>query len=227
MTSAVKNRFKMDKEPKILEREAYSFLSQEKHEEAFGLFARAAKIYRDQGNRKQSTLCFASAASCWSKKSGEKTFHNAAISYEEAAKEAVRCRDLEYASMLYKYAAINHERDGDLLNFSDCFYLSKEYYRNFLTYSLVSPNKIDAITKTAEEKGIKGFFKRAFLWLMLTFSCIIWGHGERPARTLFTGILVVFLSAALYGFGYLVRGGVIIRPDFLEAFYQLVCLFFF
>ena len=185
----------MDNEPGLLEREACSFLSQEKFEEAFRLFKDAARVYEKQGNHEQSTLCLASAASCWSKKSGEKTFYDAAVSYEEAAGEAEKSGDFEYTSLLYKYAAINYERDGEFLNFSDCFYRSKEYYRKFLTYSLICPGKIHSITRATEEKGIKGVIKRVFLWFVLTFSFMIWGDGERPSRALFAGVLVIFLSA--------------------------------
>ena len=215
----------MGSEPGVLERDAYSFLSQEKFEEAFKLFNKAAKAYRNQNNHEQAALCFASAASCWSKKSGEKTFYNAALSYEEATMEAEKSGDFAYASMLYKYAAINSERDGEFLNFSDCFYRSKECYRKFLTYRLIKPSKIHPIVKTAEDRGIKGFLKHLFLWFMLTFSFIIWGHGERPARTFFAGILIIFSSVFLYILGHLLKDGAVFSPSFFEALYFSVITF--
>lgn len=216
----------MDKDPKILEQKAYDFLSQEKFYDAFVLYQKAANIYKSRNNHKQAALCFASAASCWSKKSGEKTFYNAALSYEAAAREADKSGDLEYASMLYKYAAINYERDREFINFSDCFYHSKECYRKFLTYCLINPKKIHTITRSKEERGIKGVIKRIFLCFALTLSYLVWGHGERPVRTLYSGIFIIFVSALLYMQGLLFfKGGVITRPHFWQAFYFSVITF--
>lgn len=215
----------MATEPKLLEKEAHSHLSEGNFEEAFKLFRRIAETYRNQGNHKQAALCFASAASCWSKKSGEKTFYNAATSYEKAAREAEESSDCEYASLLYKYAAINYERDGECYDFSNCFYRSKECYRRFLAYRLIRPNKIHPIRESRQERGIKGVAKRLFSWFLLTFSFIIWGHGERPSRTCFTGILIVFIAAFFYSLGFLIENGRVIEPHFFEAFYFSVVTF--
>lgn len=215
----------IDKEPKVLEEEAYSFLYQERFDEAFNLFKRAGDIYKNKGNHKQAAICLAAAGSSWSIKSGEKTFYNSASSYEEAAKEAERAGDFEYASVLYKYAAINYERDMEFINFSECFYCSKESYRKFLTYLLASPKKIHRIEKTEEEKGLMGFLKRIFSWLALTFSWAIWGHGERPLRTLYAGIIIIILSAYLHTFGYLLCNGVSARPNFFQSLYFSVITF--
>ncbi len=64
----------MENEPKLLEKEAYDFLAQDKLKEAYSLFKKAAQEYRRVQNHKQSAICYASAASCWCKKSGERTF---------------------------------------------------------------------------------------------------------------------------------------------------------
>jgi len=217
----------MDTGPGALERQAYDLLAQEKFERAFKLFNEAAHLYRSQKNHKQSTLCFASAASCWSIKSGEKTFYNSALSYERAAQEAEKSMDLEYASLLYKYAAINYERDMEFLNFSDCFYRSKESFRKLLIYLLFNPRKINYINfaKNKEKRGVRGFARHVFLWFILTFSWIIWGHGERPSRTFYSGILAIFLFAILYTSGDLLKNGIIYRPQFFEALYFSVITF--
>jgi len=215
----------MSKSPDALEKEAYSFLSENNFEEAFKLFRKAAKEYSKNDDHKQATLCFTSAASCWNKKYEEKTFHNAAVSYESAAREAEKYGDFEYASLLYKHAAINHERDVEFLNYSNCFYRSKECYRKFLTYRLVSPGKIHPIAKIAEPRGLRGFIKRIFLWIITTISFIMWGHGERPARTFFTGILTVLISSFFYVFGQLSKDGFVFKPGFFEAFYFSVVTF--
>jgi tetratricopeptide (TPR) repeat protein len=214
-----------DKEAKILEEEAYSFLYQEKFDEAFNLFKKAGDIYKGKGNHKQSAICLAAAASSWSIKSGEKIFYNSASNYEEAAKEAQKAGDFEYASILYRYAAINYERDMEFINFSECFYQSKESYRKFLTYLLLNPHKIHPIAKSEEEKGIKAFTKRIFAWFILSFSCIIWGHGERPSRSLYLGVLIILLSAYLHTFSNLLREGFLFKPNFFQAFYFSIITF--
>ncbi|MBU2103339.1 MAG: ion channel [Candidatus Omnitrophota bacterium] len=215
----------MDSDPKILEGEAYSFLYQEKFDEAFRLFKKAAEIYKSQNNDKQAALCFASAASCWSIKSGEKTFYNSAVAYQSAAEAAAIARDFEYASLLYKYAAINYERDGELLNFSDCFYHSKECCREYLKCVLIDPGKINQIVKSSEERGVRGFLRHIVLWVALTVSCYVWGYGERPSRTLYAALGVVFLSSFFYSFVPLVHGGVFFKPNYFEALYFSVITF--
>lgn len=212
-------------QPSLLEQEAYTVLGQEKLEEAFRLFRRAAQAYKDQGNHKQASLCFASAGSCWARKSGEKTFVNAAYAYEDAARQAYKARDLVYASRMYKFAAINYERDGESLAFADCYYRSKECFRSFLTASLFTPHTVDTSTTKTEFKGVSGFIKRLFLCAVLTFSYLIWGHGERPVRTLTCGVFIVCVSAWLYTFGFLMHEGVHIVPTLLEAFYYSVITF--
>jgi len=209
----------MDTDPKLLEKDAYLCLEQEKLEEAYRLFRKAADIYKIKGNHKQSALCFASAASCWALKSGEKTFYNSATLYEEAARASEISGDFEYASLLYRYAAISFERDMEFINFSECFYRSKECQRKFFAFSLINPKKIHHITESEEKKGIKETTRRIFLWFSLTFSYLIWGHGERPGRTFYSGIVLIFLSAFFYTAGYLMRGVSVFKPNLFEAFY--------
>jgi len=215
-----------DKEPRVLEEEAYSFLYQEKFDEAFSLFKRAGDLYRNKGNYKQAAICLAAAASSWSIKSGEKTFYNSASSYDEAAREAEEAGDLEYASVLYKYAAVNYERDMELINFSECFYRSKESYRKFLSYLLIKPTKIHPIAKSEEEKGFRGFLKHIFICIALTFSYIIWGHGEKPSRTFYCGTGIIILSAYLYTHGSLLRNAMVFKPNFFQGLYFSVITFF-
>jgi tetratricopeptide (TPR) repeat protein len=215
----------MDREPKVLEEEAYAFLYQEKFDEAFGLFRKAGDIYKNKGSHKQAAICLAAAGSSWSVKCGEKTFYNSAMCYEEASKEAERAGDYEYASLLYKYAAANYERDMEFSKFAECFYSSKECRRKFLTYLLLNPRKLHPIAKSEEEKGIMPFLRRVFSWLALTFSYIIWGHGERPSRTALLGLTVIFASALLYTIGNLTSGGIAFKPNFFQAFYFSVVTF--
>ena len=208
-----------------MEEEAYTFLYQEKFDEAFGLFRKAGDIYKTKGSHKQAAICLAAAGSSWSVKCGEKTFYNSAMCYEEASNEAERAGDYEYASLLYKYAAANYERDMEFSKFAECFYSSKECRRKFLNYLLLNPRKIHPIAKSEEEKGIMPFMKRIFSWVALTFSYIIWGHGERPSRTALVGLSVIFASALLYTVGNLVSGGVAFKPNFFQALYFSIVTF--
>lgn len=212
-------------DPHSLEKDAAALLSEKKFEEAFKLFVKAADCYRSHNNHKQAALCFASAASCWALKSGENAFDNAAISYKEAARQAAIAGDWGYASLLYKYAAINFERDMDFLNFSECFYRSKECYRKFLTLSLFNPKRLHHITVSSEQKGIIGGLRRFLSWSALTISFLIWGHGEHPIRTIFCAIFLVFICSILYMLGELITNGVIFKPGFLDAVYFSVVTF--
>jgi hypothetical protein len=216
----------MNKDPKALEEQAFSLLSQGKFEEAYKAYSEAATSYRAEKNHTQAALCFASAASCWSIKSGEKTFFKAARAYESAATQAQASGDLEYASLLYKYAAINHERDREMLDFSECLYRSRECHRKFLTYRLFTPNKIHPIAKWEEEKGFFGFIKRIISWVAINLSYLAWGHGERPLRAFSFGVSVVTISAFLYMHGTLLNGsGDLFRPRFLDALYFSIVTF--
>jgi tetratricopeptide (TPR) repeat protein len=212
-------------DPKTLEKEAYTFLAQERYEEAFKSFTRAADIYKGKANHQQAALCLASAASCWGLRSGEKTFYNAATSYESAAKEAEATGDLEYASMLYKYAAINYEKDMELASFSDMYYASKECYRRFLTLRLFWPSKIHPIMASNEQDGIRGTPRRLFQWIAFTLSFLLWGHGERPARAFFFGIFLIALCAFLYTQGNLLSHGVVFHPTIWQALYFSIVTF--
>lgn len=209
----------MNTDPRLSEEQAYKNLAQGNYEEAYKLYLQAGEIYKSRNNHKQSALCFASAASCWSVKSGEKAFYNSAVSYEEAARQAEKSKDFEYASLLFKHAAINYERDIEFSNFSDCFYRSKEAYRKFLERALVNPKGAHHMAKSSENKGLTGKIKYFFVWLVLTFSYVIWGHGERPLRTFFSAIAVIILAACAYTSGELISGGNLIKPDFSQAFY--------
>jgi hypothetical protein len=56
-------------------------------------------------------------------------------------------------------------------------------------------------------------------WFLLTFSSLLWGHGERPHRTVVFGMAIVLACALLYMQGTLIDHGVSVKPDFVNAFY--------
>ena len=212
----------MAHDPRWLEKEAHASLAQEKYEDAYKLFKKAAEIYSGECNHKQASLCFTSAASCWAIKSGEKAFYNSAKSYEDASIEAEKSCDFEYASLLYRHAAICYERDMEFMSFSECFYRSKECYRKFLFLSMFSPGKIHNIASGSQDKGL---LRRFFVWFALTFSYLLWGHGERPFRTLICGIGLIFASAFLYMHNGLIQNGALLKPDLFEGLYVSMITF--
>jgi TPR repeat protein len=206
-------------DPGQLEKEAHDSLSQAKYDEAYNLFIRAARASQEGGDHKEAALLFASAASSWSLKLGEKSFLNSAAAYEEAAFEAERSKDFEYASLLYRYAAISYERDMEFMGFSECFYRFKECYRKFLMQSLFFPGRVKHITATREKQGFVTSVKRFFKWLAHTASFFIWGHGERPLRTLYCAIGLILACAFIYSQNQLNSANGLFKPGFFEAVY--------
>jgi len=215
----------MHNDPKLLEKDAHSLLSQGNHEEAYRLFIRAAQAYLERRNHKEAALCFASAASSWAMKQDEKAFLNSASAYEEAARQAELAMDLEYASLMYRYAAIAYERDMEFSNFSECFYHSKESQRRFLTNCLFRPGSNAHIGRSGAQKGLGFRLGQIIPWLGLNFSSLVWGHGEKPLRTLYCGLGLIIFSTLFYTQCHLFSGGEVFRPNFFQAFYFSVITF--
>jgi len=215
----------MHNDPKAMEKEAFELLAKERHLEAFHSFKAAGQIYRHAGNHKEASLCFASAASCWAIKAGEKTFLNAAKSYEEAALQAKKAGDLEYAALLYKFAAVNFERDLEFINYSDSLFASRECYRRFLTLSIFCPKKLKHLRGKGGPGGETRLWRRILYWLFLSISAFFWGHGERPFRAFAFAVLAVFFFALIYTRGLITDGSAVFKPDFLQSFYFSVITF--
>lgn len=215
----------MTEDIKSLEKEAHRLLEEKKYQEAAESFSRVAGSYEEDGQQHQAALCFALAASCWAIRSGEKTFYSAATMYERAAKQAEAASDFEYASLLHKHAAICYERDLEYLGFSECFYSSKECYRKFLKVSLFKAHKTQNVPQASQERSLKKSIQRFISWCFLTFSCILWGHGERPQRTIIFGCSLILGCALVYTCGYVKINQTVIRPHLFEAFYFSVVTF--
>ncbi|MDP8266582.1 MAG: ion channel [Candidatus Aceula meridiana] len=212
-------------EIKTLEQQAYEFLAQKDYDNSYKAFRQAAEGYEQEKQLSQAALCFASAASSWTLKFGEENFHRAAVCYEKAAFAARKSGDFKYAALLYKHAAVVYERDLEFLDFSECFFKSKECYRKFLIFSFLKPERAYSLTSGEGNKGASGFFKRLVSLVGLSFSSLVWGHGERPARTFFSGFFFVVLAAIFYTQGELIKAGLVFKPDFFEAFYFSVITF--
>ncbi|MBF0569178.1 MAG: two pore domain potassium channel family protein [Candidatus Omnitrophica bacterium] len=207
----------MTQEKKSAEQQAHDLLAEEKYQEAAELYLQAAKGFQRQGKRDRAAICLAASASSRALILGEKTFHRVASLYEEAAQEAEAARDLEYASMLYKYAAIAYERDNDNNSFSECFFKSKEAYRRFLIQDLFHIE--DAKGKDRIRVSFKQFTKRIVPLITSTVASLLWGHGERPHRIVLFGLVLILIFAAFYTHGNLMRDGVAMRPNFIQACY--------
>ena len=213
----------MDKEITSLERAAQQFLNDNRHEEAAEVFQQAAKAYQQNKEHKAAAFCLASAAASLATKAGESSFDQPAEIYEKAAAEALLANDLEYASVLYKQSAICHEKEMDSSGFCECYFRSKENQRKFLAQQLFDPAKVRSFNLPSNKR--KRIFPSFLLWLELSFSSLLWGHGERPERTVYFGCLVIFIFALIYCQGMLLKDGAPVQPTFSESIYFSVNTF--
>ncbi|KPK96904.1 MAG: hypothetical protein AMJ95_11845 [Omnitrophica WOR_2 bacterium SM23_72] len=205
-----------------IEKEAHRLLEDNEYQKAAGLFYQVADAYIQNRQHQQAAFCLAQAASCWALKAGEKTFYNAATMYEKAAKQAQSAHDFEYASLLYKHAAVSYERDLEYLGFSECFYLSKECYRKSLKNSLFHPHKTK---KEPGKRSLKNLIRKFISLCFLTFSWALWGYGERPQRTILFGCILIVGFAFVYTGGSLMMGEASSQPRLSEAMYFSVVTF--
>jgi len=207
----------MDMETQSLEKEAHQHLKENRYQEAADAFYRAARAYQQKKEHQAAAFCLASAAASLASKAGESAFDQPAEYYEKAAAEAILARDLEYASILFKQAAICHEKEMDYNGFCLCYYKSKEYQRKFLGQYLLNPSKRGSFNFTSNKR--KRIFPSFLTWLELSFSSLLWGHGEKPERTVYFGMLMVLIFAAIYSQGFLLKAGVAVHPTPMEAIY--------
>ena len=211
----------MEDDVKLIEKEAHSLLGDHKYHEAADLFYRAAKDYQKQGYHRPAAMCLASAAGSLAMRAGEQTYYQAARDYEKAAEEAEKSGDLEYTGVLYKHAAVCYEKDKEYLECSECYFRSKESLRKSLgldiRHALRSGNLKERFSRKSGERFLR--------WLALSFSSLLWGHGEKPQRTVIFGILFIFVCAFFYAQGYLYDLGERIKPDFAQALYFSVVTF--
>ncbi|MCB9800405.1 MAG: hypothetical protein H6757_06570 [Candidatus Omnitrophica bacterium] len=209
-----------------LEREAYELLrEQNKTQDAFEIYDRAAKLYQEAGEHLKAAMCFASAATCWNIHTGWQPLHHAATRNHAGADAAMKAQHFEYAQSLYQEAAHLYEKEGDAENYSVCFVSSQRAYakRQMLT----------ALNKKAGNQGLlcanAGLGERVYAfkdWLLNTFGWLLWGYGERPFRTVMTAFVVIALSSLAYAQpGQAVLAGGKSIGSFFEAFYLSVVTF--
>src|SRR5688572_13042957 len=153
-----------------LEKEAHQHLKENRYQEAADAFYRAAKVYQQKDEHQAAAFCLASAAASLASKAGESAFDQPAEYYEKAAGEAILAHDLEYASVLYKQAAICHEKEMDYTGFCTCYFKSKEYQRKFLGQYLLNPSRRVSFNFTSNKR--KRIFPSFLTWLELSFSAV-------------------------------------------------------
>ncbi|MBF0486038.1 MAG: two pore domain potassium channel family protein [Candidatus Omnitrophica bacterium] len=207
----------MTQEKKSTEQQAHDLLAEEKYQDAAELYLQAAKGFQRQEKHDRAAICLAASASSRALILGERTFHRVASLYEEAAQEAETAKDLEYASMLYKYAAIAYERDNDNNALSECFFKSREAYRRFLIQDLFHIERAKGNTWIG--LNFRQIGKRIVPLITATIASLLWGHGERPQRIILFGLGLILIFALFYMHGHLSKDNIAIKPSFIQAAY--------
>lgn len=203
-----------------LEREAQQFHAKSEVEKAFQAYDKAAKIYRDEGEHLKSAVCFAAAATSWNIHIGRQPLKNAASRNHEAAREALKAKNYDYARSLFYEAAVLYEKEGDLENYSTCFLDSKKAARWYYWTLAFCPHKagffVDPSKATAFHRLAN--FGRGLLSLA---GDLIWGFGEKPFRMFAVILFIVVSSAVVYTHShhYILMAGKASSISFAEALY--------
>ncbi|MBF0254423.1 MAG: hypothetical protein HQL11_04795, partial [Candidatus Omnitrophica bacterium] len=157
---------------------------------------------------------------------GGKRLHNASSAYRSAAECASGSGDLHYASLLYRYSAMSFEKDGESALHSECLFLSKECERRYLYLCLFDPKRLKSVLMSGETDARKdGGFRLLMRWIKTVLWCLIWGHGERPRRTVGLSLLLIVLMAVAYMGGSLSGPRGTFAPDFLTSLYFSIMTF--
>ncbi|MBF0494851.1 MAG: two pore domain potassium channel family protein, partial [Candidatus Omnitrophica bacterium] len=141
------------------------------------------------------------------------------------AKEAETHFNYEYAATLYKQAAIYYERDGEFTHYAECFYEAKESNRKALGYLFLKSRKHHVAQGSRDFNAFLATLKLVLKWCLLTASYLIWGHGEKPTRTLLVSMSVILSASILFSFCSLAKNGVPFIPNYFDALYLSVVTF--
>lgn len=212
---------------KALEKDGYRLLHEEnKPEEAFKAYDNAAHLYKEIGDHHKSSLCFASAGSCWLIRCGQELLWNAASRYEYAGDEAAKYNHHKYAKSLYEKSASLARTENSLPAFSRSFYKSKlsETKHAFLIFT--NSEKLRNIPEERYSVGSGQRCKYFGIWLIHSFLFLIWGYGEKPYRAFLSILFIMFLSSLTYYFsGQLISNGQLFKPSFFDSAYLSVITF--
>ncbi len=203
-----------------LEREAQQFHSKGEVEKAFASYDKAAKFYRDGEEHLKSAMCFAAAATCWNIHTGRQPLRNAATRNHEAAREALKARNYDYARSLFYEAAILYEKDGDLESYSTCYLDSKRAARWYFWTAAFCPQRTAGFADLSSVTVLSRI-KNFLLGVLNLAADIVWGFGERPFRMFVVIFFVVVLSALVYTHShhYILMAGKASTISFSEALY--------
>lgn len=209
-----------------LEREAYHLRQENKIDQAFEAYDRAASLYRDAGEDFKAALCYASAATCWNIHTGWRPLNQAATRSHYGAEAAMRAGHYDYARTLFHEAAMLYEKEGDAEQYSECFMATHRARRKAAWENFWKGKSTDIAGlehKACGSERTKSFF----LWLLSLLNGAIWGHGERPLRTLGTAWTVMLGSAVIYRFSGLIES--VSHPQhvmsFLDSLYFSIVTF--
>lgn len=212
-----------------LEREAHELRAQQKIEEAFEAYDRAAALYRDNGEHLKAALCFASAATAWNIRVGWQPLHQSATRTYWAAREAMKAGNYDYARSLFRDAAHLYEKEGDAENYSLCFVESQHANRKRAWELFLNARDERLFEASSWHVGWKDRFLAFFNWLFSVASSLIWGYGERPFRATASALFVIMVCAAAYYLssfsGHVLAEGAVRPVQFGEALYMSVITF--
>lgn len=212
-----------------LEREAHELRAQQKIEQAFEAYDRAAALYRDNGEHLKAALCFASAATAWNIRVGWQPLHQSATRSYWAAREAMKAGNYDYARSLFRDAAHLYEKEGDAENYSLCFVESQHANRKRAWELFLNAKDEKLFEVTPDRVSWKDRFFAFFNWFFSVASSLIWGYGERPFRTTAAALFVIVVCAAAYYLssfsGHVLAEGAVRPVHFAEAVYLSVITF--
>lgn len=208
------------------EREAHTLRLAGKVEEAFKAFDEAARLYRDASEHFKAAVCYASAATCWNIGTGWQPLRNAATRTHLAAREALKAAHFDYARQLFGDAALLYEKEGDFAKYSECFYSAKRSDGSSAWHLFVSGHKDEGEAAALSEAGWRDRGAAIARWALNTLHCLVWGYGERPARTFAAGFVVILVSAIAYLLsGEVAVGNSVRAVSFTEGLYMSVVTF--
>ncbi|MFA6600179.1 MAG: potassium channel family protein [Candidatus Omnitrophota bacterium] len=208
-----------------LEREAQQFHSAGEIEKAFSAYDKSAEAYRQIGEHLKAAMCFAAAATCWNIHTGLQPLRNAASRSQEAAREALAAGHYDYASSLFKDAALLYEKEGDYDCCSAC------------TVACQKARRVHAFELAFQGASGSGFQDGHLKWserlrhfrsgVLNLLNELLWGYGERPFQMLRIMLCVIVFSAGVYTFwGHLIlTAGPSRAISFLEGLYLSVITF--
>jgi tetratricopeptide (TPR) repeat protein len=203
-----------------LEREAQQYHSQGEIDKAFHAYDKAAGLYRDLGEHFKAALCFAASATCWNIHTGWQPLKNAATRSHFAAEEALKAGHYQYASSLFREAALLYAKEGDDEHHTACYLLTKRSLRQVYLESVLRRQAAgEMLLDTPETIGERA--RNLVRYGLSLFYDLLWGYGMLPFRMLGGIVLVICFCAFIYTFaGHPVSvNGVTRGISFIEGLY--------